>query len=508
MAGDLGIILALLRRMVNYHDSWIHRLPPEMLVAVASHLEDNASLVSATHVCHLWRMALLSSRHLWSHLDFANEERALVFLGGSKSAPLSVDLTGIDDPSEIVRESLKEITTRVTTLRAVHNYFLDQLMAQPMTTLEVLEISYHDYNVLPPDEPTRLPSLTSLVISCFDPLRFRAPALTSFHLESTGSFLEQDQMAGSLVDFLRNCPLLEVIFISCGIQDNTHPDFDATISLPFLRSFTHESPGDQYQLCLFNRLSLPSTCRVALAIDVTEDRSYPWISGLPTPRDPSFLSDIKPVKIAAHTRNIGARKNCITFKVELTSSTRGTISFNRISRYSKHPPVFSHKGFLDILGSLKLKSVGTLSFDCFPVFQDRQPRAVAESVSRAMGKFWNLKTVILVGSNIILSLDNLDLSSCPAIDALVFSSRCYRESLYEDVICRLRDFAESRKKAGTPLKTLTIVYLFAGLRPSEVERLVSYVGSVEVLSVRDAFKWDMNEYLLRAATHEGNAGGF
>jgi len=113
-----------------------------------------------------------------------------------------------------------------------------------------------------------------------------------------------------------------------------------------------------------------------------------------------------------------------------------------------------------------------------------------------------------VGSNIILSLDNLDLSSCPAIDALVFSSRCYRESLYEDVICRLRDFAESRKKAGTPLKTLTIVYLFAGLRPSEVERLVSYVGSVEVLSVRDAFKWDMNEYLLRAATHEGNAGGF
>ena len=113
---DIDSTIPSLRQTINYHDSWTHRLPPEILVEVASHFEGDAPLVAATHVCHHWRTALLSSPHLWSHLDFANEERALVYSERSKSAPVCVDITSVHYPSEIVRESLKKIATRVTTL--------------------------------------------------------------------------------------------------------------------------------------------------------------------------------------------------------------------------------------------------------------------------------------------------------------------------------------------------------------------------------------------------------
>jgi len=92
--------------MINYHDSWIHCLPPEILDAMASHLEDDKSLVAATHVCHLWRTALLSSPRLWSYLDFDYEKRAMVFLERSKSSPVTVDFTESKNLSEVVRRTL------------------------------------------------------------------------------------------------------------------------------------------------------------------------------------------------------------------------------------------------------------------------------------------------------------------------------------------------------------------------------------------------------------------
>jgi len=223
-----------------------------MLDAVASHFEDCTSLIAATHVCHLWRTTLLSYPCHWSHLDFANEERALVYLERSKSAPLNVNIMTLDDPSEIVSESLKKVTTRVAALRAVDDSFLDELLAQPMPMLDHLEILTSDE--LPQKKPTHLPSLTSLAISGLGPLRFHAPILTTFHLTrpTLGGW-----SVSVLLNFLRSCPLLEVAFFSC----NVHPDSEEVVSLPVLRLFTHES-RDKYRLCLLDRLSIPPTCRV------------------------------------------------------------------------------------------------------------------------------------------------------------------------------------------------------------------------------------------------------
>lgn len=259
------------------YDSRIHRLPPELLAAVASHLEDGGSLVAATHVCHFWRTSLLSSPGLWSFLDFTNEERALVYLERSKSAPLRISSIDFYYPSEIVKESLNQVAARVTKLRAAHGPLLGELLAHPMPKLEALKITISDE--LPLKNPAHFPSLTSLVISGFDPLQFYTPILTSFHLihdPGTGSV---GWSASVLLNFFRNCPLLEVASLSCDMD----PSSDEAVSLPLLRSFTHKSRRDKYQLCLLNRLSLPSTCRVVLMIDVEGYYFDPWTPGSPLP---------------------------------------------------------------------------------------------------------------------------------------------------------------------------------------------------------------------------------
>ena len=507
MAADLGAIVASLRQTVNYHDSYSHRLPLELLVEVASHIKGNASLVAATHVCHHWRISFLASPRLWSHLDFANEERALVFLERSKSAPLSIDLTGVDGPSEIVRESLEKIAARVIMLWSAHDPYLDELLVQPMPTLEVLQITQSD-RVLSEDRIQYLPSLTSLVVYGSNPLRFHVPLLTSFHItHKSGSSPGLEWTAQTLLDFLRGCPLLEVAFLNCGIMD-INPNSDEVVSLPLLRSFTHESPRDRYQLYLFNHLFLPSTCRVVLVINVAKHDLDQRVPSFPTPRDASYFSDTRAVKIAVHPRNPYLNDEHMTFKIELVNSTHGAISFGRILRSCHNPAAPLHNGFLDLLGRIGIDSVETLCFDHYPVVQAERLQAAAEFMMQAVDEFRNLKKLIVAQSNIAVFLDSLRLSSCSTINTLVISSSHYTRSFYNDVVRRLQEFAVSRKKAGSPLKALTIVYPFADLRPLELEQLTRCVGCVEIVSDRDAVQWDVDKYLLGAATHKDGTSRF
>ena len=448
---------------------------------MASHLEDDASLLTATHVCHFWRTTLLSSSPLWSLLRFTNQERALAYLERSKLAPLRVSLVGLNGPSELVRESLNQIAARVATLWAAHGPFLDDLLAHSMPKLEVLEIINSDNP--PPKEPAYLPSLTSLAISGFGPLRFHTPVLTAFHLtyDSIG------WTTSVLLNFLRNCPLLEVASFGCMINSSS----DEVVSLPLLRSFTHESPWEEYQLCLLDRVSLPSTCQMVLTIKVTGHGFNPWIPGLPTPRDSSYLSDIRTVKITTHSHP-GEVPN-VTFKIELANSTRGPISFDRTSYYPENTSDFSHQGFLEILESIEMGTVETLCFDRYPVPDDDQPWDATTFIAQVLSASRNLKTLILGECHITNSLH--DLPPCLTVDTLVVSSWPLTRVVYDDVVNRLQEFVELRKKAGFPLKALTLVSPVAEPRPSELEQLRGCVGCVEVVRGYDALNWDINTYL-------------
>jgi len=474
-----------------------------MLVEVASHLEDDVSLVDATHVCHLWRVTLLSSPHLWSHLDFVNKERALVYSERSKSAPLCVDIINAEYPLELVRELLKKIATRVTTLWAERGDFLDELLAQPMPKLETLEIL--DSQALPSEKPTRLPSLKSLFISGFDILQFHAPNLTSLHLTHDPIDDSQRWKASILLGFLRRFPLLEVVSVWCDIL-NANPNSGEVVSLPLLRSFTHKSHRDEYQLCLLDQLSIPSSCRVVLAIDVTEHNFYPWSPSLPAPWYTSYLSDIRTVKISAHPRNLYTGAKHATFKIKLVNSTHRTISFDRESCCGDDPSEFSHQGFLDTFGSVGINSIETLCFYQCPVHsRDSLPQVTPEYISQGLGKLRKLKKLVLVDCDTALSLD--DLSPCLTVDTLAIYSTHPDHTTGVDIVNQVEGLAVSRKRVGSPLKALTLVFPSAGSHPSELERLTSCVGRVEILSGREAARWDVDKYLLAAATHDDNAGG-
>jgi len=470
-----------------------------MLATVVSHLEVNTSLVTATHVCHLWRTTLLSSPRLWSHLDFKNEERALVFLERSKSAPLVVDLVDRWYPLEIAREPLNEIATRVTALFAHHGPLLDELLIQPMPMLEVLDVS--ETGKLPPTKPAHLPSLTSLIIYGLDPLRYRVPLLTSFHLTHDSFHAPREWTASILLDFFRNCSLLEAVFLSCDVLPNSNE----VVSLPHLRSFTHKSPCDKYQLYLFDRLFIPSTCRVALVIDVTKHLSNVWIPGLPTPRDLSYLSDIKTIKVAAHWHDLEADETNIIFKTMFVNSTNKAISFDRVSYYSDGPSGFSYQGFSGVPESVEFGSVETLCFNRYPINTNLTlPNATPVFMAQELRKFQNLKTLVLAECDIPLFLDGA--SSCSTVETLVVYSR-HRVGIFYPDMPPVQGLAASWKKAGYPFKTVTLIFPFAKPRPSELEELMDYVGSVKVISGDDALRWDIDEYLLGSATHEDDSNG-
>ena len=270
------------------------------------------------------------------------------------------------------------------------------------------------------------------------------------------------------------------------------------LSLSYAHSPT--TPDDEYQLCLLDQLFLPPTCQVVLVADVTDHHSTLWTLGLPTPRDSACLSDIRTVKIAAHPHKPAADENYATFKIELVNSARGTISFDRISYYAKYPSHFSHQGFLDIFESIETGSVETLCFYRCPTHTHHElPQISPQHVAQGLRKFTNLKTLVLVDCMITRCLGGLH--SCPTIDTLVVYSVDVTPTS-TDVIDRVEEFVVSRKRAGSPLRALTLLLPFAQPCPLEPGRLVDYVGRVEVLTGRGALFWDLDKYLLSASTRE------
>ena len=242
---------------------------------------------------------------------------------------------------------------------------------------------------------------------------------------------------------------------------------------------------------------------MVLVIDVTKHYSNLWISRLPTPRDSSYLSDIKTIKITAQSRYPDDDDDHTMFNIELVNSTHRAISLDRVSYYSDEPSCFSYQGFSGILEGVEIGSVQTLCFKRYPVDTDFTPPNVTPvSIAQELRKFRNLKTLVLIECDIVLSLDGA--SSCPTIDTLVVYSR-HHPSLFHVNGAQVQEFAASRKKAGYPLKAVTLVFPSAKAHPSGLEKLMDCVGWVKVVSGDDALDWDMGKYLLGAAAHGDNS---
>jgi hypothetical protein len=378
-------------RMENYRNSITYRIPHEILAAVASHLEDDKSLVLATHVCYLWRSVLLSFHHLWSRVSFKDERCALLFLEKSKSAPVSVELDfderSVPPRSEIIKESLKRITKRVKTLRAVKVPFLDELLIQPLPILGHLDIitSGEDWPSVKPLATTNLGHLTT------------------FRFELCPGYVSP-RFGDSLLDFLRNCPLLEVVFFRYGkrytdIGFTTDEESTEAVSLPNLRTFTHESLTETIYIGLFNRLSLPPACDVAFTVtDALFPGGKPWKGSFPALRRPYHLFDAKIVKIAFQAQDSGFTMIRTTF----LNSNQTRISFNCLtSPITEQLSIWQVSNILASLENSEMaRSVEILCFeDCLLL-----PSAV--SVANPRLKLGCLKTIEILRCNMVSYLEH------------------------------------------------------------------------------------------------------
>ena len=83
-------------------------------------------------------------------------------------------------------------------------------------------------------------------------------------------------------------------------------------------------------------------------VDVTEYSDKPWIPGLPTLRDPSYLSNIRIVKISASTHRGAASDDYTTFKIELASSEHVAISSDRTSYHGQRSSLFSRQLLIEV----------------------------------------------------------------------------------------------------------------------------------------------------------------
>jgi len=473
---------------------------------VASHLKDDTSLVAATHVCHLWRTTLLSSPRLWSNLSFVNEKRGLAYLERSGSTPLYVDLTGADDPSEAVKESLRTIGARVTALRGAHSPFADEILDESAPVLELLDLSEAD-------EATRkipirsFPSLRTLIISGVPRAPFHAPRLTTFRF--TAAIVEPFVRRGtsnSIANLLQKFPLLEEVYVKYqeGEEESENLTIDGLVSVPHLRLFTDAAPYDSFNLRLFNRLSIPPTCQVAFIINQRIfGRSAPYHITLPTLWGPFNLSDTACAKFMVRSHNPHPeRKPCfVVFAIGLVNSSGTRVSIEVESGYVESTANYSFFAFLVVSERVELCSAKTLCLDHFeaPAHPEMSPLMPGDNfMERRLRNYRNLKTLILVESSCFLSL-----ASCLTFDALiVYSSRVVVPSegsdSKSDIIGQVRGVAKSRQEAGFPIKTLTLVIgddeVVVRERQGELEELKSYAGHVQVVSGDDTLDWDVDKY--------------
>ena len=387
---------------------------------MASYLEDDASLVVATHVCYLWRTALLAFPHLWSHLGFASQRRALAFLERSKSVPLRVDLEGAGTPSEAAMESLSRIAPRITALQGEDTLFLQKLLRHSVPAMRTLVVSRVVGKITPVIIFKDFPSLASVVISGEGAVPFYAPHLTTFHFTyRTGSHFPH-KVDGQLLYIIGNSPLLEVVSLYYGeTRMDIDPATEEFFSPPRLRSFTHDSSHDWYHLALFNQLSLSSTCRVAFVIDAVPNCLHTWGPVVSAIRDPSYLG-IKRIRIGIHEDPTAYTR----LRLELVRSGNAITSFDMRFYPSPGRPNYSPE-FLDFLGKIRNSSIETVCFHRF--FQSREPVTsimTREHISRELQKLRNLKTLILSQCVLAPFLDVLLPCErwCPTIEMLVIHS--------------------------------------------------------------------------------------
>ena len=497
--------LAMLRRQINPHESSVYRLHPELLSLMASHLATD-DLIKATHVSYHWRSVLLSDPSLWTTLDFAHIERALTFLTRSKSASIFVSLQRIPSNTPLPLELLGQSAERITRLYVDDYASQKELLLRSVSSLRTLEFYPDDSDEL--NETTRLtfPSLKTLFVGDIDPFLFSVPHLTHFGLSS--DWCHGKQAIDGLLDFLRDCPLLEELEVRHSNKLYTRRNHNV-VHLPNLRAYTHHTTTD-FHLGLYNMLSYPPSCSMTFS---SEDRSY-GLTGTPRPfQNPTFLMEVRRVKLKAGSMDY---EDYVEGTAEVIDTAQRRV---RSTRRVILGEAEWERAFIDVINPLYpcfLKALDRRSIDMLCVeelavwFHERSDR-----VEEVLGHLEHIRTLILSDSAVgpylraLAPMEAMHVGGwrCLGLDTLVIYNLGSLDDAGDNVLSTLRRLARRRKEAGIPLKSVS---LFLHWTPppeqlgwmKDLEELRGCIGMFEFVNDADALlDWNVDEYFLKGLDH-------
>lgn len=478
--------LAMVRRHLNSHNPTIRRIPPEILIMIASHLKADAAFITkTTHVCHHWRVTLLSCPDLWTYPDFTRGSHwALSFLNRSKSFPIHVDLTKAF-PSNFLVDLLCQHATRVDTLKISRFDGFQELFRRPMASLKTLEVVTPDswlfaYNIRPAIR--EFPALTSLTVK-HNPgaLAFRGALITHLRVSISGLSLEVIHLAS----LLQSCVLLERLEIENKgeLESGLRLLPDELIPLPHLRSFTQTLHWDRHVAGIINQLDLPPSCPIVLRCIAGPTNGCPSLD-LPGLRDATYFTNLKRLKVV-HTGGYLGSEAGFTLDFINDKGTRftATIEFinfavSQLDKDREHPK--------DDRIEASMPGIEVLCVD-------GNRYVPMENCS-------SLTTLILSGAIVHLYLDSLMESggriAYKNLHTLVLSF--VSGQFKPNPVDFLSEIAQTRAQAGLPLRTI-IVACPPELTFHDVDALKelgAYVERVELLFEDDMLDWSLDKYFL------------
>ena len=513
MEQDAATTLALLRRRINAYESSIYCVHPEVLSLVASYLPSE-DLVKATHVSHRWRAILLDFPSLWADLDFGREEEALTFFKRSGSAPISVSMdVGYPNDFFVRGTFLMEHATRVKSLVISGLEYIAQYertLLPPMASLRRLDISLGMTGRLyKTDDRTNvklsLPSLTTLTLRGGDSFPFSFPQLTRFQVHS--NILAEDK----LLHFLKRCPLLEELEVDHAHGVITWED-DDIVALPHLRLYGHRTNRNVHPI-LLDKLRLPPSCSVVFNYwNGSTDERKPYID---TPfYNPSPLTNIKRI----HLKTIQREEGFVDATVELIDALGNRVHLMKSVGGDRLKTGY---GAMNGLYTAYLKGLDTRTVEVLCVGgPDPGPLDSAKEVLSCLRE---VKTLVLSGDVVPPYIDALspkgpercysyeeaDLNTnewqCMKLDTLVIHARnFYCGPRNDEILYDLDDIAERRKKAGVPLKFVSVFiprpweeYDWETMDSAPVlSRLKLETQKFEIVLEDDAMDWDIDDYFF------------
>jgi hypothetical protein len=479
------------------------RLPLEVLGVIPSFLVRDRDRIIATHVCHHWRNAFLSTPSLWSNISaFEHPEKTKAYLKRSGNTPLSISI-GPHKPwtrvASTTARTLAPLSNRcraVTFLKGCTGADIFTIIDNPCPRLVELSLEISGGMTFRGIEDlSGFPLLKSLtLIGDVRHLQFPQP----FNLRKLGvSCNGREFRLPSLLELLAKIPLLEELEVTTDtVPTIADEDTITPVVLKHLQRIVFRGVRSKFPRTLSTVITYPNHTEIILTHYLPyatfnspgfnpHNHMFPSGMELPTTSPPKSIRyrDVQD-EDASETR-------CY---IDLISVDGQHIS---IENHYGWPGRFSLEAAKDFTSKeLHMQCFGflrTLNLFLVERFCVEQCRPNQELIREVMGDMEDLETLIVVNGCpccVFTGLEVYEPSTiiCPYMRRLVF-----RQDMMVPVDWyALSDTVEGRATHGSPLKGVTLTSSFNRL-PDEPGSFVERLRKTTEVTYdfgRSTFGWD------------------